>query len=232
MLAPTRRSRPRTWFVPALGLLVLAATASPANAHARLLSSEPAGGDTLEVPPAEVTLTFSEQIEQEFAQVQVTDPSGERVDAAAPIVDGDTVEVDLQPLEEPGAYNVAFRVISADGHPIEAAYVFDLATPPESSTDPPPPPAEDDELPDDELPDDETPSSQPDDNAPPSPPSSDDDPSGAADAEDTDEPAVATDTASDGTSVLLPVALIAAAAVGGLVLARRRRATANREASP
>lgn len=113
--------------LPALGVMValaLAVPALPAAAHARLLGSEPAAGATLPTAPSELRLTFSEAIEPDFAQVQVTSPSAARLDAGAAAVDGVTVTVALQPSTETGDHAVAFRVISSDGHPIDASFTY------------------------------------------------------------------------------------------------------------
>ena len=115
----------------ALALITLVAIAlgpaAPAYGHARLLSSNPAGGSTVEEAPQRLVLKFSEPIEPEFSRVQVRDPDGERVDAGAPRVDGDRVVTRLAPIVQAGTYEVAFRVISADGHPIESSFSFDVA---------------------------------------------------------------------------------------------------------
>ncbi|MBA2317619.1 MAG: copper resistance protein CopC [Euzebyales bacterium] len=124
--------------VAAAALLALAALAVPAAAHARLLSSDPAGGATLDQPPERVTLTFSEQIEADFAQLQVTGPGDQRLDAGAPEVDGDVVRGDLEPFTQTGTYTVAFRVISADGHPVESTFDFDVSDVPAAAADPSP----------------------------------------------------------------------------------------------
>jgi copper resistance protein C len=138
---PQRRSRSSAAVFALLGaalVMLLVTPARSAFAHARLLSSDPAGGATVAQTPQRVTLTFSEPIESDFAQVQVTGPDGVRVDAGAPEVAGDVVAVPLQPLSQSGAYNVAFRVVSADGHPVEASFAFTLS---DAAVAPPPSPS-------------------------------------------------------------------------------------------
>lgn len=110
----------------ALAALLVLTAAVPAAGHARLVASDPAGGAIQRQAPTQVRLTFSERIERDFAQVQVFAPSGARVDVGAPEVAGEMVSVALAPLTEPGTYEVAFRVISEDSHPIQAGYQFEV----------------------------------------------------------------------------------------------------------
>lgn len=121
-----------------VALLAVLFPATPAAAHARLVGSQPPGGATLAEPPAEVTLEFSERIEASFGGVQVFDPAGARVDAGDAQIAGTSVRVALQPLETPGTYTVAFRIISGDSHPVESRFAF-VYQPPT-----PAPPAEED----------------------------------------------------------------------------------------
>ena len=108
----------------ALALVHAVATPLPAFAHARLEATDPAGGATLDRAPRRVRLRFNEDIEPDFARVEVSDRTGERVDAGVPTVAGEIVTVPLRPSLTPGRYTVAFRVVSADGHPVEADFHF------------------------------------------------------------------------------------------------------------
>jgi hypothetical protein len=108
----------------------LQAAPGTAVAHARLIASEPAGGSTLTAAPVTVLLRFSEPIEADFAQSRVVGPDGARVDNGAPSVSGSELRQPLLPLAMAGAYNVAFRVISADGHPVEGTIGFEFAPAP------------------------------------------------------------------------------------------------------
>lgn len=114
--------------------VALALAATPALAHARLLSTSPAGGATLEQPPPAVTLEFSERIEAAFGGVQVFDPTGARVDAGEARITDSQVQVPLAPLPQTGTYTVVFRIISTDGHPVESRFTFDFQPPPPDPT--------------------------------------------------------------------------------------------------
>ena len=121
------------------GLLLVVAWAGPAGAHARLVSSDPVGGATVAEPPEQITIDFSETIESSFGGIQVFGPDGSRLDAGTPVIAGNRLQLPIAPITSAGTYTVAFRVISADGHPIEASYTFALAPPVVTTTVPPAP---------------------------------------------------------------------------------------------
>ncbi len=112
----------------AVGALVaLVVTAPAASAHAVLVSSNPPSGATLARPPSTVSLTFDENVRAP-AFVVVTGPGGVRVDnGQAQILDA-TVTARLKPTAPAGAYTVDYRVVSADGHPVEGQLTYTVTT--------------------------------------------------------------------------------------------------------
>lgn len=109
-------------------LAVLGFSASPALAHAELLSTDPAAGAVLASAPDVVTLTFSEPIDIGLGSVRLFDGTGDSIDvAAAEHPDGNSseVRVDLPALGN-GSFVVDWRVVSADGHPIQGAFTFQV----------------------------------------------------------------------------------------------------------
>ncbi|MEE6140556.1 copper resistance CopC family protein [Mycobacterium sp. 050128] len=111
--------------------------AAPANAHTALVSSSPASGAKLDSPPDHITLTFSDAIEQTFAVVTVTGPNNVSYQRDNLRVEGRDVTIGVKPLDQAASYTVAFRVVSADGHPIAYEYSFELtkaATPAPAET--------------------------------------------------------------------------------------------------
>ena len=118
-------------------VVVVAFSAAPAFAHARLVATTPAAGQTVPTAVAEVRLTYSEPVEESFSDVQVFDPSGQRADAGAPQITGPDVVVPMGTMTLPGTYTVVFRVIGADGHPVESRYTFIFG--PAEPTSPPAP---------------------------------------------------------------------------------------------
>ena len=111
-----------------LALVAAAALAAPgaAWAHAALLHTVPEASRTVNTPPAEVQLTYSEPIEPRFAIVSVTDAAGRQVTSGAPQRapgSPQTLVTQLRRVPQ-GWYLVFWRVISADGHPVRGAFTF------------------------------------------------------------------------------------------------------------
>ncbi len=109
----------------ALGLLLLPAAA---QAHAVLVRSSPARHAVLSHPPARVELWFNERLEPAYSSVSVTDAAGAHVDFRDVTVGPDDprrLTVSLPPLG-PGRYAVRFRVLSVDGHVVEASFPFSV----------------------------------------------------------------------------------------------------------
>lgn len=124
---------------PVAGLSLMAAPA--AVAHDQLVSSTPADGGAVSTPLTSVELVFSNAIPGEFVQVAVTDAAGATFQDGAPQTVGDTVTQAVQQLPD-GAYTIAYRVVSSDGHPIEGAVAFTVAgvgpaAPSETPSEPP-----------------------------------------------------------------------------------------------
>jgi methionine-rich copper-binding protein CopC len=106
----------------------LAAWCAPALAHARLLQESPASGASLEEPPEQVRLRFSEPVDAEFDPLRVFDAEGNRVDEDDARVDPDDARVLVVGLKDLpwGSYRVEWRVTSVDGHIVEDAYAFNV----------------------------------------------------------------------------------------------------------
>lgn len=111
------------------GAVTLLLGAGPAWAHTELESSTPAADADVADAPAEVTLTFTEDIPADRAQITVTGPDG--TDHATDAITGrdGTLTVPLQPLGAAGAYTIEYRVVSDDGHPIAGTVPFTLTSP-------------------------------------------------------------------------------------------------------
>jgi hypothetical protein len=98
-------------------------TAVPAYAHDQLVSSTPADGASL-AAPRRVQLAFSDVVLDRYGQLVVTGPDGHRYDRGAPRVLDNTIAVDLAPLPVTGPYSAAYRIVSADGHPVTGQIRF------------------------------------------------------------------------------------------------------------
>ncbi len=106
------------------GTLVLVA-ASPAFAHAELAESTPAPGAVLAKSPPDITLNFTETVRADNGGIRVFDTDGERVDHGGSNVSGSTVRLPVPELDD-GSYVVTWRVVSADAHPIQGAFTFQV----------------------------------------------------------------------------------------------------------
>jgi len=114
--------------VAALVVTLVVVGASPAFAHATLLSTEPTNGGVYDKPPSEVKLRFNEPVEVSLGGIRVYTSNQERVVTGSPQhPDGSQSEVAVSlPKIAKGTYVVTWRVISADSHPIEGAYTFQV----------------------------------------------------------------------------------------------------------
>jgi copper resistance protein C len=106
-----------------------AALATPAYAHSQLLGTDPADGATVTSPISEIDLTYNERVQGTFTTVVVNGPGGVSYSEGHVQVTDDVVHQRVYPLRS-GAYTVAWRAISADGHPVEGQFHFTVALPP------------------------------------------------------------------------------------------------------
>ena len=99
----------------------------PAAAHDEVLSTSPEQGAVLESAPEQIELSYSGEIMDIGHQVLVTGPEGQSVTEGPLERDGSQV---VQPLAEAGSeegtYQVVWRVVSSDGHPIEGTYTYQV----------------------------------------------------------------------------------------------------------
>jgi methionine-rich copper-binding protein CopC len=108
---------------------MLLVSATPASAHAQLVSANPKNKSTVYALPTQVKLMFSDDlIDLEGGnQIQVTDPKGTRVDTGESSLIGNQLNTGLKKSTLLGKYKVTYRVLSEDGHPVSASYTFTLA---------------------------------------------------------------------------------------------------------
>ncbi|MEO8562353.1 MAG: copper resistance protein CopC [bacterium] len=116
-------------------------------AHASLVSSDPAAKSLLHTAPSRIRLVFSEELEPSLGRISLVGSDGVvmKLVAAGDPHDVNALVAPVHPLTA-GAYRVDWRVVSADGHPVEGSYVFTVELPgtvaspaPRESVAPPPP---------------------------------------------------------------------------------------------
>lgn len=103
------------------------AAAGTASAHSGAVSSVPENGSTVEVGPARASITFNEELQQNFPSLTVVGPDGRLWSKGKALVEGRSVSVELGELGPVGEYTIAFRVTSADGHPVSGTRTFTLS---------------------------------------------------------------------------------------------------------
>lgn len=110
----------------ALGVfLALGSSASPAEAHADLLETLPADGEVLDEAPEQIELRFNEPVQLIEGATRLFPGGGTPSVLDARVVDT-TLTAALPPSLGEGAYTVAYRIVSADGHPVGGAISFQI----------------------------------------------------------------------------------------------------------
>lgn len=124
---------------------VVAASAPHASAHNVLIASTPGDGSTVAQAPDAVELVFDQTIQNEFPQVAVVDSDGAEYQDGEPQIVGETATQPIDGLPA-GDYTVSYRILSADGHPVDGSITFTVSegvrsageASAESTTQPPP----------------------------------------------------------------------------------------------
>ncbi|GAB2733171.1 copper resistance CopC/CopD family protein [Streptomyces bullii] len=113
-------------------VLLLLGGAGPATAHAALKSTDPDDGAVLKSAPRALTLTFTESVGLLDDSFRVYDPDNHRVRLGEPRhADdrSDTARITLPADLGEGTFTVAWRVVSADSHPVSGAFTFSVGKP-------------------------------------------------------------------------------------------------------
>lgn len=129
------RSPARPLFVAVAASFAIVLLAAPAaHAHALVAETRPAVDQTVGAAPTKVVMRFNEPVDVSLGAIRVYDTDGDRVDRGRARRAGgrDSVEVDLKSDLADGTYTVHWRVTSADGHPIQEAFVFHVGQPGEN----------------------------------------------------------------------------------------------------
>lgn len=120
----------RAVVVVVVAMLALAGLATPAFAHNQLISSNPADQATVESSPSTIELTFDQPVQrgEGLNTIAVTGPEGTNWSVGTPDVASNVVSATVDPLGPAGEYQIGYRVLSADGHPVSGDLTFTLTT--------------------------------------------------------------------------------------------------------
>lgn len=102
------------------------AGAEPAWSHAHLVSAVPAVDGTVRSAPSEVSLAFTERLEEKLSRIVVRDAAGRQVDKGdTRFAGGDAkaLVVSLGTLA-PGTYTVSWTARSVDTHQTTGSFTF------------------------------------------------------------------------------------------------------------
>lgn len=119
------------WILSSIAALLLVVfPVSAAAGHAGLAVSSPEDGAALDIAPEEVVLTFTEELLSDLVEISVLDADDTPVvvtEVPQTPPPGTDVKVPWPADLPPGEYSVAFRVVSADGHPVTGRITFSYA---------------------------------------------------------------------------------------------------------
>jgi copper resistance protein C len=102
-------------------LLLMLLAASPALAHAKLKSSDPAAGSRVKSPNM-IRLVFAEPLEPAFSGAELRDAAGKPMPVPRS-VGGATIT--LLPLAmKPGSYKVTWHAVGHDTHRLSGSFGF------------------------------------------------------------------------------------------------------------
>ena len=112
-----------------LGIAFLVVSAAPAGAHTALKATSPKDGGTLAVAPSRLVMEFTAPILTVGYRVIVLGPHGGQYQAGMPQFTSNKLTQPLKPLGPAGEYQVEFRVVAYDGHPLTSSMAFTLTKP-------------------------------------------------------------------------------------------------------
>jgi copper transport protein len=119
----------RVFVVAMIGWATLLLPATPASAHAALVTATPEPGSVVGSAPEVITVTFSEGITPVPSRTQVLAPDGKRITGDV-TASGASLRIEVRRPDQPlGTYLVSYRIISGDSHPVGGAMTFSVGAP-------------------------------------------------------------------------------------------------------
>jgi copper resistance protein C len=113
--------------IAVIALFIVTLGSPAAQAHAFLDHASPSVGSTVAAAPHELTLSFTQNLEPAFSTVEVTGPSGGRVDQGKAQISGNTMRVGIK-AAGPGTYHVHWHALSVDTHKTQGSFTFHVGS--------------------------------------------------------------------------------------------------------
>ena len=124
-----------------MALCLLLIEYNRALAHATLLSSEPKPNAVLSGSPAQIRLVFSEAVVADLSRIELLSVGAAPARLQVSVDPRDVhVLIASPPVLASGAYRVVWRIVSADGHPVDGDFVFTVGGPSGEAPPQAPPP--------------------------------------------------------------------------------------------
>ena len=118
------RSTPMTMLtLIAVGSVV----ATAANAHPKLVTTNPAANAVITSSPKELRFNFNEDLVPKFSGAEVKDQKGQKVKIGTAMADPADKKQLVVPLPTPlaqGVYKVVWHAVAADTHRVNGSYSF------------------------------------------------------------------------------------------------------------
>lgn len=99
------------------------------SAHSYVQQSVPAQNEVLDKAPDKITLLFNESIQPAYYQIVLMDSSGQKIDGVKAVIDSKNaalLEANIPVKLADDIYNISWKAVSGDGHPVEGGIVFQV----------------------------------------------------------------------------------------------------------
>ena len=111
-----------------IAVISLALSPQAASAHAQLTTSVPLNNQVVKTLPKLLWIEFDGDLmtfgDKNPNEVKVLDSKLKRVDIGGTIVGGARISTRLKSGLPQGRYQVRYRIVSEDGHPVDGNYFF------------------------------------------------------------------------------------------------------------
>jgi methionine-rich copper-binding protein CopC len=108
---------------------VMGMVATPALAHDELVDQSPKTNEVITAGIVEIKLTFSNDLialgDGSGSEIVILDADGQPVNNGCAVVEGN-LAIAKADIDQPGVYQVGWRAVSSDGHPISDSFRFEV----------------------------------------------------------------------------------------------------------